>query len=48
MDKKTAYTKTFLIAAEKEVTEESIKKQHMLMWQNIREKGDAGLRLTKE
>jgi hypothetical protein len=48
MDKKTAYTKTFLIAAEKDTSEESVKKYHMLLWQNIREKGDSGLRLTKE
>jgi len=48
MDKKTAYTKTFLIAAEKDTSEESLKKYHMLLWQNIREKGDSGLRLTKE
>jgi len=48
MDKKTAYTKTFLFAADKETDEESIKKHHMLWWQNIRAKGDSGLRLTKE
>lgn len=48
MDKKTAYTKTFLIAAEKDTSEDAIKKHHMLWWQNIRAKGDAGLRLTQE
>ena len=48
MDKKTAYTKTFLIAAEKDTSEDAIKKHHMLWWQNIRAKGDSGLRLTQE
>ena len=48
MDKKTAYTKTFLIASEIEPTEEAIKKYHILWWQNIRAKGDSGLRLTKD
>jgi len=48
MDKKEAYTRTFLIAAGQEVTKEAVDKHHILWWQNIRSKGDSGLRLTQE
>jgi len=48
MDKKEAYTRAFLIAAGQEITDDSIKKNHMLWWQNIRAKGESGLRLTHD
>lgn len=48
MDKKEAYTRTFLISANLSVDSDNVKKHHILWWQNIRSKGDAGLRLTKE
>ena len=48
MDKKEAYTRAFLIASGEPVTEDNIKKHHMLWWQNIRAKGESGLRLTQD
>jgi hypothetical protein len=48
MDIKEAYTKTFMVGAgETDLSQEAIKKNFMLWWQNTRMKGDAGLRLTK-
>jgi len=48
MDKKEAYTRTFLLASEMSIDDDHVKKHHVMWWQNIRSKGDAGLRLTKE
>jgi len=49
MDVKQAYTRTFMIGAgEDDMSEESIKRNYMLWWQNTRAKGDSGLRLTRD
>ena len=48
MDIKYAYTKTFMIGAgEEDKSDDSIKKNYMLWWQNTREKGAKGMRLTR-
>lgn len=46
MDIKDTYTKVFLKSAEKNTTEDEIKKNKIKWWWNIRENG--GLRLTDE
>jgi len=49
MDVKQAYTRTFMIGAgEDDMSDESIKRNYMLWWQNTRAKGDSGLRLTRD
>lgn len=49
MDIKFAYTKTFMVGAgETDLSEDAIKRNYMLWWQNTRAKGDSGLRLTKD
>lgn len=48
MDVKQAYTRTFMIGAGEAVTEDSVKRNYMLWWQNTRAKGESGLRLTKD
>jgi len=48
MDIKYAYTKTFMIGAgEEDKSDDSIKKNYMLWWQNTKEKGAKGMRLTR-
>jgi hypothetical protein len=46
MDPKDTYTEVFLKSAEKNTTEEEIKRNKIKWWWNIRERG--GLRLTEE
>lgn len=48
MDVKQAYTRTFMIGAGEAVSEDSVKRNYMLWWQNTRAKGESGLRLTKD
>ena len=49
MDVKQAYTRTFMIGAgEDDMSDETIKRNYMLWWQNTRAKGDSGLRLTRD
>lgn len=45
---KSEYTKKFLIAADINPTEETIKKYFFVWWYNIRDKDSGGLRLTEK
>ena len=48
MDRKTAYTRTFMGLLDEPVHEDSIKKNYYTWWQNVRESYQArSLRLTK-
>ena len=48
MDRKTAYTRTFLMLKDQPLHEESIKTAYFTWWQNVRENYESrSLRLTK-
>src|SRR6056300_731527 len=49
MDRKTAYTRTFMSLLEQPVHDESVKTNYYTWWQNVRESYQArSLRLTKQ
>jgi hypothetical protein len=48
MNKKDAFTETFLKAANQTATTENIKEKKIEWWFNVRDKDEGGLRLTDE
>ena len=49
MDRKTAYTRTFLMLKDETIHDESVKTAYFTWWQNVRESYQArSLRLTKQ
>ena len=49
MDRKTAYTRTFMMLKDETIHEESVKTSYFTWWQNVRENYESrSLRLTKQ
>ena len=49
MDRKTAYTRTFMMLKDETIQEESVKTSYFTWWQNVRENYESrSLRLTKQ